>query len=169
MTRGKKPTRKPTPRAGATDTKSASSGSRPARPGGPRRPNPPRKDAPQLDAPPASAKFRDRDGEVHTFPESALKRLAAQILQERRKVWRYRPFSFPLFTPSGTEQAMYFDFYVYDNMDSVVRLILVTPRESRDVWDRIGRFKQQYPTYSYELWTPDALARLSNPRARLGF
>ena len=95
--------------------------------------------------------------------------MAAQILTEHRKKWRYRPFSFPLFMPSGQEQALHFDFYVYDNMDTVVRLILVTPRESREAWDRVGRFKQQYPMYPLELWTPDTLHRLQQPRARLNF
>jgi len=125
--------------------------------------------APKLDAPPPSTEFRDRDGQSVRFPESNLKRVAARILQERKKLWRYRPFSFPLFTPSGSEQAFHFDFYVYDNQDTVIRLILVVPRESKEVWDRVGRFKRQYPMYSYELWTPERLAQLSGPRAQLGF
>ena len=68
-----------------------------------------------------------------------LKRVAADILQTRRKAWRYRPFSFPLFTDRGNEQSFHFDFYIYDAEDSVIRLILVVPHESREVWDRVGR------------------------------
>ncbi len=64
---------------------------------------------------------------------------------------------------------MHFDFYVYDNMDSIFKLILLMPRESREVWDRVGRFKQQYPMYSYELWTPDHLARVQGPQGKLGW
>ncbi|MEF2279052.1 hypothetical protein V3W47_12150 [Deinococcus sp. YIM 134068] len=123
----------------------------------------------QLDAPPSETVFRDRDGERLTFPDSNLKRVAAHILTERRKAWRYRPFSFPLFTDKGNEQAFHFDFYIYDAEDSVIRLLLVVPYESREVWDRVGRFKRQYPMYTYELWTPERLAQLSRPRAQLGF
>lgn len=123
----------------------------------------------QLDAPAPDTVFRDRDGERLTFPDSNLKRVAAQILSERRKAWRYRAFSFPLFTDKGNEQAFHFDFYVYDAEDSVIRLVLVIPYESREVWDRVGRFKRQYPMYTYELWTPERLAQLSRPRAQLGF
>lgn len=123
----------------------------------------------QLDAPAPDTKFRDRDGEVHTFPDSNLRRVAAQILTEKRKAWRYRPFSFPLFTDKGHEQSFHFDFYIYDAEDSVIKLILVVPSESREVWDRVGRFKRQYPMYSYELWTPEKLHHLSGPRGRLGF
>ncbi|WP_216318686.1 hypothetical protein [Deinococcus aestuarii] len=123
----------------------------------------------QLDAPPPETVFRDRDGQDATFPDSSLKRVAARLLSTRNKAWRYRPFSFPLFTDSGNEQAFHFDFYVYDAEDSVIRLILVVPFESREVWDRIGRFKRQYPMYTYELWTPERLAQLERPRARLGF
>ncbi|MBZ9752420.1 hypothetical protein K7W42_16345 [Deinococcus sp. HMF7604] len=123
----------------------------------------------QLDAPAPDRVFKDRDGEGLTFPDSNLKRVAAQILTEKRKAWRYRPFSFPLFTDKGNEQAFHFDFYVYDAEDSVIRLILVVPFESREVWDRVGRFKRQYPMYPYELWTPEKLARLSGPRGRLEF
>ena len=97
--------------------------------------------------------FRDLDGAAQTFPDSNLKRVAARILAERHKPWRYRPFPFPLFTDKGNEQTFYFDFYVYDNMDMVLKLILVAPRESAEVWDKVGRFKRQYPMYSYELWT----------------
>jgi len=50
-----------------------------------------------------------------------------------------------------------------------MKLILLMPRESRDVWDRVGRFKQQYPMYHYELWTPDHIARLQGPRGSLGW
>ena len=113
--------------------------------------------------------YRDRDGETHRFAESPLKRVAAQILRERNKPWRYRPFPFPLFTDKGAEQTFYFDFYVYDNMDMILKLVLVVPRESAEVWDKIGRFKKQFPMYSYELWTPEKLARLKNPRTELGF
>lgn len=123
----------------------------------------------QLDAPPPDTAFRDRDGETIIFPDSALKRVAARILTEKNKAWRYRPFSFPLFTDRGNEQAFHFDFYIYDAEDSVIRLILVVPFESREVWDRVGRFKRQYPMYPYELWTPERLHQLSGPRGRLGF
>ncbi|WP_027481856.1 hypothetical protein [Deinococcus pimensis] len=125
--------------------------------------------APVLDAPAPGAVFRDRDGGTHTFPESNLKRVAAQILTQHRKLWRYRPFPFPLFTDKGNEQTFHFDFYVYDHQEAVIRLILVVPRETSEVWDRVGRFKRQFPMYPYELWTPEKLARLQGPRARLGF
>ncbi|GAA5513367.1 hypothetical protein Dcar01_02100 [Deinococcus carri] len=123
----------------------------------------------QLDAPPADTVFRDRDGERLTFPDSSLKRVAAHILTQKNKAWRYRAFSFPLFTEKGNEQSFYFDFYIYDAEDSVIRLLLVVPSESREVWDRVGRFKRQYPMYTYELWTPEKLAQLQGPRGRLGF
>ncbi|WP_233554482.1 hypothetical protein [Deinococcus cavernae] len=123
----------------------------------------------QLKAPAPDTEFRDRDGVKMTFPDSNLRRVAAQILTEKRKAWRYRPFSFPLFTDKGHEQAFHFDFYVYDAEDSVIKLILVTPHESREVWDRVGRFKRQYPMYAYELWTPEKLEQLSGPRGHLGF
>jgi len=123
----------------------------------------------QLDAPPADTVFIDRDGERLTFPDSNLKRVAAHLLTERGKAWRYRAFSFPLFTDRGTEQSFSFDFYIYDAEDSVIRLLLVVPFESREVWDRVGRFKRQYPMYTYELWTPERLAQLGRPRAQLGF
>ncbi|GGK98014.1 hypothetical protein [Deinococcus radiotolerans] len=147
------------------------------RPGsGPRRAAPPKvkKALPelkrvQLDAPAPDTVFKDRDGEKMTFPDSNLKRVAAKILTEKNKAWRYRPFSFPLFTDRGGEQTFHFDFYIYDYEDSVIRLILVVPFESREVWDRVGRFKRQYPMYTYELWTPEKLHRLSGPRGRLDF
>ncbi|GGN45860.1 hypothetical protein [Deinococcus daejeonensis] len=147
------------------------------RPGsGPRRAAPPKvkKALPelkrvQLDAPAPDTVFMDRDGEQMTFPDSNLKRVAAKILTEKNKAWRYRPFSFPLFTDRGGEQTFHFDFYIYDYEDSVIRLILVVPFESREVWDRVGRFKRQYPMYTYELWTPEKLYRLSGPRGRLEF
>ncbi|MFT2719217.1 hypothetical protein ACMT4L_04360 [Deinococcus sp. A31D244] len=123
----------------------------------------------QLDAPAPDTTFRDRDGDTLTFPDSNLKRVAAKILTEKKKAWRYRPFAFPLFTDRGSEQSFHFDFYIYDAEDSVIRLILVIPFESREVWDRVGRFKRQYPMYTYELWTPEKLARLSGPRGRLEF
>ncbi|MFB9992859.1 hypothetical protein ACFFLM_12870 [Deinococcus oregonensis] len=123
----------------------------------------------QLDAPDPTKTFKDRDGELLTFPDSNLKRVAAQILTEKNKAWRYRPFAFPLFTERGGEQSFYFDFYVYDAEDSVIRLLLVVPFESREVWDKVGRFKRQYPMYTYELWTPEKLARLMGPRGNLGF
>ncbi|CAM3231341.1 hypothetical protein DESA109040_03995 [Deinococcus saxicola] len=123
----------------------------------------------QLDAPPPDTVFKDRDGERLTFPESNLKRVAAAVLTEKKKAWRYRPFPFPLFSDSGNESAFHFDFYVYDYEDSVIRLIMVIPFESREVWDKVGRFKRQYPMYDYELWTPEKLARLSGPRGRLEF
>ncbi|WP_291426438.1 hypothetical protein [Deinococcus sp.] len=137
-------------------------------------PKPPRKAMPelkrvQLDAPPADTVFVDRDGERLTFSESNLRRVAAQILTEKRKAWRYRPFSFPIFSDKGNEQSFNFDFYIYDAEDSVIRLILVIPFESREVWDKVGRFKRQYPMYHYELWTPERLAQLSGPRGRLDF
>ena len=122
-----------------------------------------------LNAPAPETIFRDRDNETHTFAESNLKRVAARILESKQKPWRYRPFPFPLFSDKGNEQAFFFDFYVYDNMDMVLKLILVTPRESAEIWDKIGRFKRQYPMYSYELWTPEKLAQLQQPRSRLGF
>ena len=122
----------------------------------------------QLDAPDPDTTFRDRDGERLTFSDSALKRVAARILTDKNKAWRYRAFPFPLFTDRGTEQSFYFDFYIYDAEDSVIRLILVVPFESREVWDRVGRFKRQYPMYRYELWTPERLAQLGRPRAQLG-
>ncbi|WP_424949254.1 hypothetical protein [Deinococcus sp.] len=136
---------------------------------GSKKPNPPRQRGPQLDAPPSDTQFRDRDGKTHTFPESSLKRIAARILTERNKKWRYRPFGFPIFSDSGNEQELHFDFYVYDNMDSIFKLILLLPRESREVWDRVGRFKQQYPMYHYELWTPDHLAKVTGPNGKLGW
>ncbi|MFC6590782.1 hypothetical protein ACFP81_01175 [Deinococcus lacus] len=123
----------------------------------------------QLEAPPETAAFRDRDGESHVFADSKLRRIAAQILTERGKQWRFRPFSFPLFTDKGHEQTLHFDFYIYDAEDTVIRLILVVPHESREVWDKVGRFKRQYPMYPYELWTPEKLAQLQKPRTRLGF
>ena len=122
-----------------------------------------------LSAPAPDTAFRDLDGAAQTFPDSNLKRVAARILTERKKPWRYRPFPFPLFTDKGNEQTFYFDFYVYDNMDMVLKLILVAPRESAEVWDKVGRFKRQYPMYSYELWTPEKLAKLQHPRTELGF
>jgi hypothetical protein len=122
-----------------------------------------------LGAPDPETAYRDRDGETHRFAESPLKRVAAQILRERSKPWRYRPFPFPLFTDKGAEQTFYFDFYVYDNMDMILKLVLVVPRESAEVWDKIGRFKKQFPMYSYELWTPEKLSKLKNPRTELGF
>ncbi len=155
------PTRAPATRGGSTGRSGGATTGR--------RPNPPKQRGPQLDAPPSGTQFRDRDGKLHTFPESNLKRIAARILTERSKKWRYRPFGFPIFSASGSEQEMHFDFYVYDNMDSIFKLILLMPRESRDVWDRVGRFKQQYPMYSYELWTPDHLAKVMGPRGSLGW
>ncbi|WP_034387338.1 hypothetical protein [Deinococcus sp. YIM 77859] len=123
----------------------------------------------ELSPPAADTVFHDRDGEPLTFPDSALRRVAARLLSEKKKAWRYRAFPFPLFTEKGHEQSFFFDFYVYDNQDSVIRLILVVPFESREVWDRVGRFKRQYPMYRYELWTPEKLGELQGPRGRLGF
>lgn len=111
----------------------------------------------QLDAPAPTKEFRDLDGEKLTFPDSNLRRVAAQILADKSKPWRFRPFAFPLFTDKGHEQNFYFDFYIYDPEGSVIRLILVVPHESREVWDKVGRFKRQYPMYTYELWTPEKL------------
>ena len=122
-----------------------------------------------LDAPAPDTVFRDRDGQPQSFQDSNLKRVAARILSEKNKAWRYRPFAFPLFTDKGNEQSFHFDFYIYDYEDSVIRLILVIPFESREVWDRVGRFKRQYPMYAYELWTPEKLAHLDGPRGRLEF
>lgn len=127
------------------------------------------REAPQLDAPAPDTAFKDRDGEVHRFPDSSLKRVAARLLGAHRKVWRYRPFAFPIFMPSGQEQTLNFDFVVYDNQDAVIRVILVAARDSAEVWDKIGRFKKQYPMYTHEIWTPERLAELSRPRAQLGF
>ena len=104
-----------------------------------------------------------------TFPESALKRVAARILTERNKRWRYRAFSFPLFTPTGNEQTFWFDFYVYDVEETVIRVILVVPRETSEIWDRVGRFKRQYPMYRYELWSPEKLAKIQGPGGRREF
>jgi hypothetical protein len=120
------------------------------------------------EAPPASKGFRDMDGMVHTFPDSGLKRLAAQLLSNNNKRWRYRPFTFPLFTPSGNEQECHFDFHVYDNMNTIVRLIVVVPAESRELWDRLGRFKRQYSMYTHEVWTPEQLSARYG-RRKLGF
>ncbi len=145
----------------------SASASRPGANG--KRPNPPRQRGPQLDSPPSGATFRDRDGKTHSFPDSALKRIAAQVLTERSKRWRYRPFGFPIFSASGSEQELHFDFYVYDNMDSIFKLIMLVPRESRELWDRVGRFKQQYPMYHYELWTPEHLAKIMGPNGKLGW
>ncbi|WP_425147057.1 hypothetical protein [Deinococcus sp.] len=171
MTRGKKPS--PSGARGASKQRGgpasgpgAEVGKTARRPG---TPNPPRKNIPQLDAPAPDTTFKDRDGKPHQFPDSSLKRVSAQLLHAKNKKWRYRPFGFPLFLPSGNEQEMFFDFYIYDNMDTLVRVILVMSRESREVWDKIGRFKTQYPMYTYELWTPDTLARLQGPRAQLDF
>lgn len=122
----------------------------------------------QLEAPSETTAFRDRDGQKHTFPDSKLRRAAAQILSEKGKHWRYRAFPFPIFTDRGHEQTLQFDFYIYDAEDTVIRLILVVPRESREVWDKIGRFKRQYPMYEYELWTPERLAALQAGRGRGG-
>ncbi|WP_185974637.1 MULTISPECIES: hypothetical protein [Deinococcus] len=122
-----------------------------------------------LDAPAPDTVFYDLEKAPHSFPDSNLKRVAARILLDRQKPWRYRPFPFPLFTDKGNEQTFYFDFYVYDNMDMILKLVLVAPRESAEIWDKIGRFKRQYPMYSYELWTPEKLAQLQKPRSRMGF
>lgn len=148
---------------------SRSGGERQAAPRGVKKKPMPELKRVQLDAPAPTAVFVDRDGEKLTFADSNLKRVAADILQTRRKAWRYRPFSFPLFTDKGNEQSFNFDFYIYDAEDSVIRLILVVPHESREVWDRVGRFKRQYPMYAYELWTPERLAQLQRPRTQLGF
>lgn len=154
----------------ATSAPSASGASRPPR--GPKtgaaRPRP-TSSAPSLDAPPAEAVFRDRDGEPHSFPDSSLKRVAARLLSEKKKPWRYRPFSFPLFTQTGREQTFTPDFVVYDHQDAVLRVIIVAARDSAELWDRLGRLKRQYPMYPAELWTPEKLAQLTRPRARLGF
>lgn len=122
-----------------------------------------------LGAPAPDTVFKDMDKQPHTFPDSNLKRVAARVLQEKNKPWRYRPFPFPIFTDKGNEQTFFFDFYIYDNMEQVMKLILIAPRESAEVWDKIGRFKRQYPMFSYELWTPEKLAALQKPRAQLGF
>ncbi|MFD1730970.1 hypothetical protein ACFSC4_07600 [Deinococcus malanensis] len=50
----------------------------------------------------------------------------------------------------------------------MIRLLLVVPFESREVWDRVGRFKRQYPMYTYELWTPKGLRSSVVPTARWG-
>lgn len=123
---------------------------------------------PLPEAPPPDKGFRDMDGVVHTFPDSGLKRLAAQLLSDNKKRWRYRPYTFPLFTPSGSEQECHFDFHIYDNMSTVVRLITVVPSESRELWDRLGRFKRQYTMYTHEVWTAEQLSARYG-RKRLGF
>jgi hypothetical protein len=123
---------------------------------------------PLPEAPPPDKGFRDMDGVVHTFPDSGLKRLAAQLLSNNNKRWRYRPYTFPLFTPSGSEQECHFDFHIYDNMSTVVRLITVVPSESRELWDRLGRFKRQYTMYTHEVWTAEQLSARYG-RKRLGF
>lgn len=160
-------------RTGARPAGSAGGSTAGARSGAPRAPKV-KKALPelrrvQLDAPVPDTVFVDRDGQKLTFPDSNLKRVAAKILTTRNKAWRYRAFSFPLFTDRGHEQSFHFDFYIYDAEDSVIRLILVVPYESREVWDRVGRFKRQYPMYTYELWTPEKLHGLDRPRASLGF
>ena len=140
----------------------------PKTPGPAQRPARPR-GAPKLNVPPPDKTFRDRDGQPVTFPDSELRRVAAGILSEKKKLWRYRPFAFPLFTDKGNEQSFFFDFYVYDNQEAVIRLILVVARESREAWDKLGRFKKQYPMYHQEVWTPEKLAAMQGPRAQLGF
>lgn len=104
--------------------------------------------------------FKDRDGKNHTFSESALKRVAAQLLHKHKKQWRYRNFSFPVIGHSGNEMEVTFDFYVYDSNDTIVRVILVVPSESRELWDRLGLFKKQFPMYTHEVWTPETMAEL---------
>lgn len=150
-----------------TQRKAAPRLKRPENNGGPQKRLPQLKQV-QLEAPPESTTFRDRDGQVHTFPDSKLRRVAAQILSSKGKNWRFRPFSFPIFTDRGSEQTLHFDFYIYDAEDTVIRLILVIPHESREVWDKIGRFKRQYPMYDYELWTPEKLAALQSGRGKGG-
>ena len=113
--------------------------------------------------------MRDLAFAVHGIAELSFAGAAAALLTEKKKAWRYRPFPFPLFSDSGNESAFHFDFYVYDYEDSVIKLIMVIPFESREVWDKVGRFKRQYPMYDYELWTPEKLAKLSGPRGRLEF
>jgi len=159
-------------RGGARGGRPGTSGIKPAslkpggKSGGGRRPS---TSAVQLDTPAPTKVFRDRDGAAHTFPDSSLKRVAAALLTENRKLWRYRAFGFPLFTDKGNEQTLTFDFYVYDHQEAVIRLILVVARETPELWDRVGRFKRQFPMYPYELWTPEKLAQLQGPRARLSF
>lgn len=139
------------------------------KPSGSARRTPRPRNAPKLNVPPADRIFRDRDGQPVSFPDSDLRRVAASILSEKKKLWRYRPFTFPLFTNRGNEQSFSFDFYVYDNQEAVIRLILVVARESREAWDKLGRFKKQYPMYHHEVWTPEKLAALQDGSARLGF
>lgn len=124
--------------------------------------------APNLQVPAPETVFRDMDGAAHTFPESSLKRVAAALLTEKKKRWRYRPFAFPLQT-QRSEQSLTFDFYIYDNMSQVSRVILLQARDSREVWDKVGRFKSQFPQYRHELWTPQHLADLQSGRARMEF
>ena len=116
------------------------------------------------EAPPPNTRFYDLEGQVHTFPDSPFKRIAADLLTRHKKRWKYRPFGFPLIMPSNREHDLYFDFYVYDNMDTLVKLITLSPRDSREVWDRVGRFKKQYTMYSQEVWTPQILAELLGKR-----
>lgn len=111
------------------------------------------------EAPPPGTAFLDMDGVPHAF-DSGLKRLAASYLSRRKVFWRYRPFPFPLFTSSGREQELHFDFYIYDNMGTILALIVVVPSESRELWDRLGRFKRQYSMYTYHVWTPQKMAEL---------
>ncbi len=152
---------------GSSQARRAPTGAR-QKPGGARRPRT-GEAPPALDAPPAEAVFKDRDGQAHTFPDSSLRRVAARLLTEKRKLWRYRPFSFPLFTSTGREQQFTPDFVVYDNQEAVLRVLLIAPRDTAEIWDRLGRFKRQYPMYPYELWTPEKLAQFTGPRGRLSF
>lgn len=123
----------------------------------------------ELSAPPEDAKFTDRDGKVWQFADSKLRRVAADILSKAGRRWRFRPFAFPIYTDRGNEQNFHFDFYIYDHEETVLRLILVLPQESREVWDKLGRFKRQYGMYSYEIWTPEKLHALQNKKTPLGF
>lgn len=116
------------------------------------------------EAPPPNTLFYDLEGQGHTFPDSPFKRLAAELLSRHKKRWKYRPFGFPLMMPSNREHDLYFDFYVFDNMNTLVKLITLSPRDSREIWDRVGRFKQQYSMYSQEVWTPQILAELLKKR-----
>ncbi len=116
------------------------------------------------EAPPPNTVFYDLEGQSHTFPDSPFKRIAADLLSRHKKRWKYRPFGFPLIMPSNREHDLYFDFYVYDNMNTLVKLITLSPRDSKEVWDRIGRFKKQYTMYNQEVWTPQILAELTKKR-----
>lgn len=121
--------------------------------------NVPRKRIELPEAPDADQPFYDLDNTPHYFEDSGMKRISAAFLTHKNRRWRYRPFSFPIATTQGREQEFFFDFYVYD-ANTIIRLIIVVPSESRELWDKLGRFKRQFPMYNYEVWTPPILAEM---------